>query len=366
MESGVSWSASEFSNINQGFQLPLGRPKTVRLAPSATAELGLLEQVPVGVAVYDADGALAHANAYFTRLACGDRLPSRSVADPQRWQGWAADGRELDLTEFPGERALRGEVVSPGVDLLHHGADGARHWLNVSASPVRDPGGEAVIGVVLLFLPLHDQGRAARLAVAPAAAQPLFFIGRLDASASVAAAIHRNGAYRTKEFRSIGAFAAVADFVSFGCVVVDLASIDDGPDELSALLADHAATLPIVVVGEPGASVQSAVAAMRAGATDYLLPPLGADDLVAALLRAAARFRPPQAESVAAAVAPADRFACLSRRERDVLTRLKLGGTNKSIGRELGISPRTVEAHRSRLMGRMKVSSLAELLQTAA
>jgi FixJ family two-component response regulator len=59
------------------------------------------------------------------------------------------------------------------------------------------------------------------------------------------------------------------------------------------------------------------------------------------------------------------RIAALSNREREVLDRLLAGGTNKTIARDLGISPRTVEAHRARIMERLEARSLPELVQIA-
>ena len=59
------------------------------------------------------------------------------------------------------------------------------------------------------------------------------------------------------------------------------------------------------------------------------------------------------------------RIAALSAREREVLDGLLAGGTNKTIARDLGISPRTVEAHRARIMERLGAQSLPELVQIA-
>lgn len=60
---------------------------------------------------------------------------------------------------------------------------------------------------------------------------------------------------------------------------------------------------------------------------------------------------------------PSARFRQLSRREREVPEGLVAGGTNKSIARELGISPPTIEVHRAHLMERLNARSLSELLQ---
>ena len=61
----------------------------------------------------------------------------------------------------------------------------------------------------------------------------------------------------------------------------------------------------------------------------------------------------------------ASRVARLTTREREVLLHLVEGGTNKTIGQKLGISPRTVELHRAQVMHRLNAGSLTELLQIA-
>lgn len=70
---------------------------------------------------------------------------------------------------------------------------------------------------------------------------------------------------------------------------------------------------------------------------------------------------PPPSASLPAA----DATTLLWSREREVLVGLAEGGTNKSIGQKLGISPRTAELHRSQVMNRLNASSLTALLQTA-
>jgi two-component system response regulator FixJ len=104
-----------------------------------------------------------------------------------------------------------------------------------------------------------------------------------------------------------------------------------------------------------------AVQAMKSGAVDYVEKPFRARDLLASL-RTLPRQPLPLAAKDAGAAA---RLALLSRREREVLGRLVAGKPNKEIARELGLSPRTVEAHRARLMERLKVGSLAEAVRIA-
>ena len=102
---------------------------------------------------------------------------------------------------------------------------------------------------------------------------------------------------------------------------------------------------------------------MKAGAIDYLL--VTKDEpfrsaLATAMAECQGSARPTTRDEQAVS-----RLARLTPREREVLVHLVEGGTNKTIGQKLGISPRTVELHRAQVMHRLNASSLTELLQTA-
>ncbi|MGF9764263.1 LuxR C-terminal-related transcriptional regulator [Microvirga sp. 0TCS3.31] len=121
------------------------------------------------------------------------------------------------------------------------------------------------------------------------------------------------------------------------------------PKELRA----RRAALPVVVIGETRGDVAVGVQAMKAGAVDFLDESYQPDQLLDALASAQATER---VKALIAALPP---------RERDVLDGLLAGGTNKTIARDLGLSPRTVEAHRARIMERLGAQSLPELVQIA-
>ncbi|TMJ18004.1 MAG: hypothetical protein E6G94_00890 [Alphaproteobacteria bacterium] len=102
---------------------------------------------------------------------------------------------------------------------------------------------------------------------------------------------------------------------------------------------------------------------MKAGAVDYLVLTDEASlraRLAEAMAECQGAARPATGDETAGA-----RLARLTQREREVLVGLVEGGTNKSIGKKLGISPRTVELHRAQVMNRLDASSLTELLQVA-
>ena len=108
-----------------------------------------------------------------------------------------------------------------------------------------------------------------------------------------------------------------------------------------------------------------AVRAMKAGAADFLPAPCGDAELLAAVSDTMAEIRGSERRDHAAELARA-RIAGLLPRERAVLDLLLAGGTNKTIGRELGISPRTVEFHRARVMERLGARTLPEAVLAAA
>jgi two-component system, LuxR family, response regulator FixJ len=109
--------------------------------------------------------------------------------------------------------------------------------------------------------------------------------------------------------------------------------------------------------------VQGAVRAMKAGAVDFIEKPHNDDVLLNAIEAALRRFdRADQAHESAEA---AERIAALSPREREVLDALVMGRPNKVIAYDLGISIRTVEVHRARMMDRLGVRQFAEAIRLA-
>jgi two-component system response regulator FixJ len=151
------------------------------------------------------------------------------------------------------------------------------------------------------------------------------------------------------------------------CAVVDVL-MPGGMDgiALQAELARRGAALPVIVV-TGHADVPLAVRAMRAGAVDFVEKPYPKQRILSAVAEAldaaaAAPGRRPAARLDALAAAKLD---ALTPRERTVLQGLVSGQPNKVIAHELGISPRTVEAHRAAVMEKLGVRSLAEAVRLA-
>jgi two-component system response regulator FixJ len=119
-------------------------------------------------------------------------------------------------------------------------------------------------------------------------------------------------------------------------------------------------TLPFIVISGHG-DVSSAVRAMKAGAAEFLEKPFDSEIVLRAIrtaLESDAEARGKQAVASAAAA----RLDALTRRERQVFDE---GAQNKMIARQLAISPRTVEVHRSRIMKKLGASSLSEVVHLA-
>lgn len=145
-----------------------------------------------------------------------------------------------------------------------------------------------------------------------------------------------------------------------GCAVVDVRMPEmDGLallNELSARKSD----LPVIVM-TGFADVSLAVRAMKAGAVDFVEKPTPPDALVEAVRRAFTKARSGDTERREAQA----RFERLTQREAEVLELLVAGDPNKIVAHKLGISPRTVEIHRGRLMEKTQAKSLADLVRMA-
>lgn len=146
-----------------------------------------------------------------------------------------------------------------------------------------------------------------------------------------------------------------------GCVLMDVRMPGLDGLELLRRLQDRGFRWPVVVMTAHG-DVSTAVRAMKAGAVDFIEKPFDDQVLLAAIEAALEASR---ASGAAAADDAAARIAALSPREREVLDLLMAGKPNKRIARDLGLSPRTVEVHRARLMERLGVGSLAEAVGLA-
>ena len=146
-----------------------------------------------------------------------------------------------------------------------------------------------------------------------------------------------------------------------GCLILDVRMPEVSGLELQERLAEYGSGLPIIMVTGYG-DVPMAVRAMRNGAVDFIEKPFSDQHLIDRVQEAIARDRLRRTERKGRE-SVARRVSTLSAREREVLDLVVTGKANKVIAHELGLSPKTVEAHRARLMKKLNVSSVAELVQ---
>jgi FixJ family two-component response regulator len=148
-----------------------------------------------------------------------------------------------------------------------------------------------------------------------------------------------------------------------GCILLDVRIPDLSGPELQDRLGEAGSTLPIVFLTGYG-DVPTSVRAIKAGAEDFLTKPVSSEQLLRAVEQAIAHH-----EVSRGVRRKLDAFrellATLTPRERQVFERVVQGKINKQIAHQLGATERTIKAHRHRVMEKMKVQSLAELVSIA-
>lgn len=148
-----------------------------------------------------------------------------------------------------------------------------------------------------------------------------------------------------------------------GCVLVDLRLEGIDGLQLQAALAERGVRMPVIfVTGHGDAGV--ARDALKGGAFDFIEKPVDNDRLVE-LVEAAIAHDAQQAQRQAQAASIEARLRRLTQRERQVMERVIAGRHNREIAADLGISPRTVEVYKARLMDKLDVRRVADLVRLA-
>ncbi len=171
-------------------------------------------------------------------------------------------------------------------------------------------------------------------------------------------------------FRSIGlqyqAFPSALTFLEsydrkrHSCLVADIRMPGLSGLELQQRLNEQRAEVPIIFITGHG-DVPMAVTAMKSGASDFVQKPFRDQDLIDRIHKALERDRE-RRKSRAEEDAIRARIALLTPRETQVMQRVARGQANKVIAMDLGVSQRTVELHRARVMRKLKMRTVAELV----
>jgi FixJ family two-component response regulator len=147
------------------------------------------------------------------------------------------------------------------------------------------------------------------------------------------------------------------------CILLDVRIPRLGGPALQTRLSELGSTLPIIfLTGYP--DIPTTVQAIKAGADDFLTKPVSSEDLFQAIERAITHHEMTRSMKSKLDIVRAH-VSALTPRERQVFDLVIRGDTNKCIARALGCTARTIKAHRHRVMEKMQVRSLAELVSHA-
>ncbi|MEJ2345901.1 MAG: response regulator transcription factor [Gammaproteobacteria bacterium] len=171
----------------------------------------------------------------------------------------------------------------------------------------------------------------------------------------------KSGGYRPVPCASAQEFLDRFDSQSPGCVVLDVRMPGMSGLELQQLLTDRGSPVPVIIMTGHG-DVGMAVRAMKAGARDFIEKPFDNQVLLDRIEEALADAEQQQRRDEELGAARA-RLDLLTPRERQTMELLVSGKLNKQVAADLNISVRTVESHRAKIMDKLQVRSLSELVR---
>jgi RNA polymerase sigma factor (sigma-70 family) len=167
--------------------------------------------------------------------------------------------------------------------------------------------------------------------------------------------------FRVEAYASAEAFLDRLHDEMYGCLVLDVRMPGMSGLELFERLSARGVSLPVIFVTGHG-DVPMAVSAVKKGAVDFIEKPFNDEEMLRLVEQCLQSDRNQRASRVQRA-ALRRRIASLTEREREVMDLVIAGRMNKQIADELGISPKTVEVHRARVMEKVGAQSIAELVQ---
>ncbi|MDN5874893.1 MAG: response regulator [Sinobacteraceae bacterium] len=192
--------------------------------------------------------------------------------------------------------------------------------------------------------------------------EPIVYVVDDDESARDAMmALFKSVSLESQAFGSAEAFLETANDVRPGCVLVDLRMPGMSGLDLQRSLQERGCKLPVIFLSGHG-DVSAAVQAMQQGAKDFLNKPADGETVLARvkeMIHADQKRHATRREQETLVA----RLQNLTGRQRDVLEAVVRGLTNKEIARELSISPKTVELHRSHMMHKMHAESVADVVR---
>lgn len=194
--------------------------------------------------------------------------------------------------------------------------------------------------------------------------QTVFIVDDNDAMRDSLTQLLESVGLRVESHASGEAFLAHCQMDEPGCLILDMAMPGLSGLEVQAELVRRGLDLPILFLTGHG-DIPMAVKALKAGATDFLEKPIQGNDLLRRVQHALA-LDAERRQARAAAQDLQARLDRLSPREQEVMSLVVGGLSSKEIARNLGLSHRTVDVHRTHIMQKMGAANLAELVKLAA
>ncbi|WP_205772398.1 PAS domain S-box protein [Microvirga calopogonii] len=271
------------------------------------------------------------------------------LGDPSRWNRILyPDDRERARGAL--EHVRLGEISTEEFRIIRQ--DGVVRWIRNTFFPIRDAQGQIRRAGGIAQDITRQDGRF------------VYVVDDEEATHRGLSHLLREAGYRVRVFSSGKSFLEAAPALAAGCVVLDICRSGAGGLVIPRELKARRIGLPVIVLGDANGDVTFGVQVMKAGAVDFLPVPYDSDQLLAAVASALASTHE-EDEQNQEAERGRRRIAEMSEREREVLAGLLAGKTNKEIGRDIGLSPRTVETHRAHVMQRLGVQTLSQAVLVA-
>ena len=191
--------------------------------------------------------------------------------------------------------------------------------------------------------------------------EPTVFV--VDDDVTFLAAMERllsSAGYSVETFESAQELLRRGERLGCGCLIVDLRMPGDSGLDLQAELNKHDYSLPIIFMTGAG-DTESGVSAMKGGAVDFLAKPVD-DEVLFAVIDEAIEKDCRDRALFEQQVNAKEKVSTLTRRERQVMRHVVRGEPNKIIAYELGISEKTVKAHRGKVMHKLAARSVVDLV----